>query len=417
LLATLDLPASNLLGCCYKNPAKLDHSFNRAKHSRPHPSSDTSFDIMRLPPILFTLLAALLLSVPACHKVEVEQHEEQRKIVITHPTVRDVTLTEQYVCQIHSRRHIDICALEGSYLQSIPIKEGQSVKQGDLLFKILPTLYQAKLDSESAEAQLAQIEFENTKKLFDNRVVSDREVALAKAKLAKAAAQVQLSRTELNFTDIVAPFDGIVDRLHEQQGSLIEEGGVLTSLSDNSVMWVYFNVPEARYLEYKAEMAKQKDSPDNSKVELVLANGEKFGQTGNIGAIEADFNNETGNIAFRADFPNPDGLLRHGQTGNVLIHRALHGALVIPQRATFEILDKHYVFLVGEDQVVHQHEIEVENELEDIFLIKEGDTPDAIKATDNIVLEGVREVRDGETIKGEFRPPEVALNNLKNAAE
>jgi membrane fusion protein (multidrug efflux system) len=183
-------------------------------------------------------------------------------------------------------------------------------------------------------------------------------------------------------------------------------------------MWVYFNVPEARYLEYKSEMAKQKDgSSDNSKVELVLANGETFGQTGSIGAIEADFNNETGNIAFRADFPNPDGLLRHGQTGNVLIHRTRHGSLVIPQRATFEILDKHYVFLVNDDQVVHQHEVEVENELEDIFVVKEGDTPDGIKRTDKIVLEGVREVRDGDTVKGEFRPPEVALNNLKNAAE
>src|SRR4029079_17449584 len=164
-------------------------------------------------------------------------------------------------------------------LEEIQIKEGQAVKQGDLMFKLIPTLYQARLDSEVAEAQLAQIEFNNTKNLFDQHVVSDKEVALAQAKLAKATAQVQLARTELNFTDIKAPFDGIIDRLHEQQGSLIEEGDMLTSLSDNNVMWVYFNVPEARYLEYKADLAKQKDDGD-LHIELVLANANKFEQTG-----------------------------------------------------------------------------------------------------------------------------------------
>ncbi len=112
-------------------------------------------------------------------------------------------------------------------------------------------------------------------------------------------------------------------------------------------MWVYFNVPEARYLEYMADPEQDKEE---QKIELVLANGNKFPQTGKIGAIEANFNNETGNIPFRADFPNPDGLLRHGQTGNVLIHRTLKNALVIPQRATFEILDKQYVYVVDKDE-------------------------------------------------------------------
>ena len=83
-------------------------------------------------------------------------------------------------------------------------------------------------------------------------MVSQNEVALFEAKLAKAQAKAKLAEAELNFTKVKAPFDGIVDRLHEQQGSLIKEGDILTTLSDNSVMWVYFNVPEARYLEYMA---------------------------------------------------------------------------------------------------------------------------------------------------------------------
>lgn len=416
---------------------------------------------MKFSPIQASILAMIFLSLPACHKAEEQHHEEHRSIVVTGPEVKDVTITEQYVCQIHSRRHIEICALEGGYLTEIPVKEGQSVKQGESLFKILPTIYEAKLDSDKAEAQLAQIEFDNTKKLFENRVVSDREVALAQAKLAKAQAQLELSRAELNFTNIKAPFDGIIDRLHEQQGSLIEEGDTLTSLSDNGVMWVYFNVPEARYLEYKSEITQDEDDDDadeddaddddeaddddadadevdddrdadevadgntagkqspvharNLQVELVLANGKTFEQPGAISAIEGEFNNETGNIAFRADFPNPNGLLRHGQTGSILIHRIAHDAVVIPQRATFEILDKRYVFIVGDDHIAHQREITVGHELEDIFVVQDG-----IKKGDKFVLEGVRDVRDGEKIEPEsskFRAPEVALSDLKYKAE
>lgn len=359
------------------------------------------------------VLAMLLLSASGCSKSAAQQveehHEEQRKIVVTSPDVQDVVTTEQYVCQIHSCRHIKVCALESGYLEEIHVKEGQAVKQGDLLFKIVPTLYQAKLDTKLAEAKLAQIEFNNTQKLFQDRVVSDQEVALAQAKLAKANAQVNLAQSELNFTDIKAPFDGIIDRLHEQQGSLIEEGEMLTSLSDNSMMWVYFNVPEARYLEYQASLGQGRD---DLEIELVLANGETFPQTGVIGAIEADFNNETGNIAFRADFPNPAGLLRHGQTGNILIHHPLHDAIVIPQRATFEILDKTYVFIVGEDGVVHQHEIEVQHEMEDIYVVGAG-----VKEGDKIVFEGVQQVRDGDHVEFEFRAPKVVLRDLKHKAE
>ncbi len=174
-------------------------------------------------------------------------------------------------------------------------------------------------------------------------------------------------------------------------------------------MWVYFNVPEARYLEYMASRDQDKESQN---IELVLANGNKFPYSATNVVVEGQFNNETGNIPFRADFPNRDGLLRHGQTGNVLIHRTLKNAVVIPQRATFEILDKRYVYVVGEDEVAHQHPIEVEHELDDVFVIKKG-----LDVNDKIVLEGVRQVHDGEKLEYEFRKPEEALANLKYHAE
>ncbi|MEZ6071276.1 MAG: efflux RND transporter periplasmic adaptor subunit [Pirellulales bacterium] len=288
-------------------------------------------------------LALLVLSLPACRESEGQVEEEHHKIVVTSPIAKDVTTVRSYVCQIHSRRHIEVCALEGGYLEEVHVKEGQYVEEEDLMFKVVPSIYQAHLDTEAAEVQVTQIEFDNTQKLFEQNVVSQQEVALAHAKLVKAQAKLNLAQAELNFTDIKAPFDGIVDRLHEQKGSLVDEGDMLTTLSDNSVMWVYFNVPEREYLEYKAGL----DQGENDlKIELVLANGEKFPSAGKIGAIEADFNNETGNIAFRADFPNPEGLLRHGQTGTVLISQVLKNALVIPQRATYEILAKKYAYVV-----------------------------------------------------------------------
>jgi membrane fusion protein (multidrug efflux system) len=323
----------------------------------------------------------------------------------------DVTVTQQRVCQIRSQRHIDVCAIDSGYLQGILVREGQAVKQGEVMFRILPVLYKAKLDAELAEARLAELEYKNTENLYQGKaVVSKNEVLLFKAKYDRAKAKADLAQAEMSFADIKAPFDGIVDRLHEREGSLIKEGDVLTTLSDNSLMWVYFNVPERDYLEYMSARA-QHEAED--KIELLLANQTTFLQPGKIGAIEAQFNNETGNIAFRADFPNPDRLLRHGQTGTILISRKLHDATVIPQRAVFDLLDKRYVWAIDEDGVAHQRLIKIKHELEDIFVIEDG-----LDVKDKIVLEGVRLVQEGQKLEeSEFRKPEETLKNQKFHAE
>src|SRR5262249_4614836 len=161
------------------------------------------------------------------------------------------------------------------------------------------------------------------------------------------------------------------------------------TLSDNSVMWVYFNVPEKQYLEYMANRKQHQEE----KIELVLADQTRFPQPGTMGAIDAEFKNNTGTIAFRADFPNPDRLLRHGQTGTILIHRRVHGATVIPMRATYEILGKRYVFVVDKDDVVHRREIVAQHETDDILLITKG-----VDVDDRIVLEGLRQVHDGQKV-------------------
>ena len=335
--------------------------------------------------------------------------QSEHKIVVTTPKIQDVTITESFVCQIRSQRHIEVRTLEGGYVNEISINEGQAVKKGDTMFTILPVLYKAKLDAEIAKASVAQQKYKYSQKLAEAKAVSQNEVSLKKAEMDEAQAQAKFAAAELNFTVVTAPFDGIVDRLLQREGSLVKEGDVLTTLADNRTMWVYFNVPEKYYLNY---MATRKQRETDDTIELVLANGDTFPQAGKIGAIEADFNNENGNIKFRADFPNPDSLLRHGQTGTIKIRRPLKNVLVIPQRATFELLDNRYVWVVGEDSIAHQTLITIKYELEDIFVVESG-----LTVTDKIVLEGVREVGEGETVEYSFRAPEEALQHQKFHAE
>lgn len=364
--------------------------------------------MLKAPSILSITLASASVWLAGCNQHRQEHHEEAHTIVATTPQSTTVTLTQKYVCQIHSQRHIRVRALDTGYLEAIKVKEGQQVTEGSLLFTVIPILYQKKADAELAEANVAEMELKFAKDLARKSAISQNEVLLIEAKWRRAQAKAELAKAELNFATVKAPFDGIIDRLHHQQGALVEEGEVLTTLSDNSVMWVYFNVPEAAYLEYMNNLKANKDL----QIELVLANGNKFDQIGKIGAIEADFNNETGNIPFRADFPNPARLLRHGQTGTVLINKVQQDAIVIPQRATFEVLAKRYVYVVDKDSVAHQREIEIQNELEDLFIIKRG-----LGVNDTIVLEGIRQVRDGDKVQFEERKSDQVVTHLKYHAE
>ena len=233
-------------------------------------------------------------------------------------------------------------------------------------------------------------------------------MAIVRAKLEKALADVNLAQTHLGFTELKAPFPGLVDRLHMRNGSLVDEGDLLTTLSDNSEVWVYFNVPERDYLEYASE-----DQPDErKKVELVMANGKTFDQPGRINAIEAEFNNETGTIAFRADFSNPKGLLRHGETGSIRMRKLVHGALLLPQKATFEVLDHHYVLVLDKDDKVVQQRIRIDEEIEDLFIVSGG-----LSEQDKIIVEGIRQVKAGEKAEYEFLETTKAYKDLKLRAE
>ena len=203
----------------------------------------------------------------------------------------------------------------------------------------MPQVYHAELLKAKAEAQQATIELQNASTLANNNIVSKNERAMAKAKLDAANAEVKLAQIHLSFTDIKAPFSGIINRLPLKLGSLINEGDLLTSLSDNTSIYTYFNVSEPEYLSYQTHAGDR----GSQLVNLIMANGEVFPEKGEIQTIEGEFNNETGNIAFRAKFLNPNKLLRNGETGKVQMTMPVHNALIIPQKSTYEIQDQKYV--------------------------------------------------------------------------
>lgn len=356
--------------------------------------------------ILFTGLIALVCLTSCTAKKE--EKEEAEKFTATNPVKIDTSFAKEYVSQIKSVRNIELRAQEKGFLQNIYVDEGQFVKKGQLLFKIMPNMYQAELLKAQAEQKSVEIELQNSKLLADKNIVSKNELTVAQAKLQSAKAEVALAKLHLSFTEIRAPFDGTIDRIPLKLGSLIDEGELLTSLSDNSQMFAYFNVSEPEYLQYQTNV---KDRADN-KVSLVLANGDTFKEKGKVELIESEFNNETGNIAFRARFPNSEKLLRNGETGQVQMLVPLKNAIIIPQKATYEIQDKKYVFVIDKNNKVNSREITITGEIPDLYVIKTG-----LTENDKILLEGVQKVKENDKIKYEFQSPKEVMNHLRVKAE
>lgn len=350
---------------------------------------------------------SVLLLVVGCNKKK-EEKEEVTVYPVTSPVVMDTVINKEYVAQIQSVKNIEVRAQEKGFLEKIFVDEGQYVQAGQTLFRIMPKLYQAELLKAKAEVEQASIELKNASTLAGNNIVSKNEKAMAKAKLDAANAEMKLAQIHLSFTDIKAPFSGIINRIPLKLGSLVDEGDLLTSLSDNTSIYTYFNVSEPEYLSYQTHAADR----GSNQVSLITANGEMYTQKGEIQTIEGEFDNETGNIAFRAKFPNPDKLLRNGETGKVQMSMPVHNALIIPQKATYEIQDQKYVFVIDKNGVAKSRNIKVAYELQDLYVVASG-----ISKGDQILLEGVQKVKDDQKVKTKFQDPKKVLQSLKLKAE
>ena len=351
---------------------------------------------------LFVALSTVLLTTSCSSKKQ--EKEEVKDYPITTPIKMDTIVDKDYVAQIQSVRNIEIRAQEKGYLQKVFVDEGQHVQAGQLLFRIMPSMYQAEYLKSKAEVKEAQIELQNSATLADNNVVSKNEIAIAQARLEKSTAEMQLAQLHLSFTDIRAPFSGVIDRIPMKLGSLIDEGMLLTNLSDNSSMFAYLNVSEPEYLDYQTNIQDRA----SKQVSLIMANNKPLPEKGLVETIEGEFNNETGNIAFRARFANPNHLLRNGETGKVKMTVPLHDALLIPQKATYEIQDKTYVFVVDKNGVVKSRNITIGLEMPDVYVVESG-----LSEKDNILLEGVQKVKDDDKIKTKFIAPRKVLSSLK----
>jgi membrane fusion protein (multidrug efflux system) len=340
-------------------------------------------------------------------------------IPVTRVISIDTNLHTDYVAEIAAVQNVEIRAQVSGYLEKIFADEGQYVREGQLLFKINEAGYREELNRTKAiyriaasEARSAEIELTNVTQLFRKNVVSSTELEIAKNKFASANAKVEealaneeAAEHKLSYTQIRAPFNGFINRIPFKIGSLIDEGSLLTSISENNHVFAYFDVSEKEYLAYAENSLK--DSTGSKKVDLILADGKMHEQSGRIETIEGEIDGSTGNIAFRARFPNPDKILKHGASGKVRMTKRLINVLAIPQKATFEIQDKLYVYVVNKDNKLEIRNVTASHRLSHLFIISKG-----LKDKDMIVYEGIQNVGDGSVINPRFIAMKEILKEL-----
>jgi RND family efflux transporter MFP subunit len=339
------------------------------------------------------------------------------KYSVTRPILLDTTYFIDYVADIHSIKNVDIRSRVKGYLDEIVVDEGMPVKKGQILFRISSQEYKedllkakANLKNAIAEAKSAELNVQNVKVLVEKNVVSKTELDMAHAKLDALNANIEEARShevsaqlKLSFTEVRAPFDGILDRIPNKVGSLIDEGTLLTTLSDNSEVYAYFNVSEKEYLDFKSDVS----GSYSKAVKLLLANNEEHKYPGQIETIEGEFDNTTGSIAFRARFPNPEKLLKHGSSGKIRLTRSVKSALIIPQKCTFEIQDRMFVYVVDKHNIVTARSVVPQLRIPHLYIIASGISPN-----DKFIYEGIQDVKEGMEVTPEFLPLKTIISQL-----
>lgn len=341
------------------------------------------------------------------------------KLPVTSPVLIDTVFYMDYIADICSKRNISILTRVDGFLDSILVDEGQAVIKGQRLFKIDGQEFKthlakanADLKSSIAELKAIEVDLQRVRLLVENKVVTSTELEMMEAKREAGKAKIEESESalrnaelKLSYTNITAPFNGIMGHLPLKAGSFIAQGSLLSSLSDNEQVFAYFNVTEHEYLNMASNSIA---NIADQEVELMLANGSKHNVKGKIETIDDEFEKSTGNIAFRARFPNPDKLLRNGSSGKVRLTKFMRNALVIPQKATFEIQDKIYVYVVGNNNQVKSRSFETLFRFPHFFVVASG-----LTVKDKIVYEGIQNVRDDTQIVPEFFPMAKILSALQ----
>ena len=361
--------------------------------------------------ILFLGMAAIVI-LASCSSKNKENSKEQTFLTIM-PLVKDTVYTNEHIAEINAFQNVSLRSRVGGIIESLQVDEGQTVNKGQILFTInnrqfLQDLQRAKAIVKKVQSELnaSEIELKGSAKLLEKDYISQPEYDLAVAKVDALKAELEETQSEeaqaqlnLSFTQIKAPFDGIINRIPNREGSVLDEGTLLTTISNNKNVFAYFNVSEIDYLKY----IMSKDNGETKEVSLILADGTPYPYTGIIETIESEFNKNTGTIAFRAIFPNPDNILKHGATGKVQISSRLKNALLIPQKATFNRQDELCVFVVDDTNTIQVRKITPSLRLPNLFAIKKGLSP-----KDKILFEGIQHVKEGDKVI----PEVVSFSNI-----
>jgi len=356
---------------------------------------------------IFTYISIIIFLASCTAKGSTDNKEGATELPVITLQQKDTVLYRDYVTDIQAVKNVEIRARVQGFLENIFVDEGQTVKKGQPLFRVndrefVTALAKAKANVKNAiaEAKQAEVEFARTKTLVAKNVITQTELDLAEAKLTAATAKVDEAKaeetnaeTKLSYTNILSPFDGVIDRIPLKAGSLVDEGALLTTISDIHEVYAYFNVSENEYLQYEKKLHKDPQAL-NDVIQLILSDGTKYAHKGRIETLDGEFDDNTGSIAFRARFDNPERLLKHGASGKVRLTSQEDGVILVPQKSVFEIQDKNYVFLLDKGNVARMHSFVPKTRIDQFYIIQSG-----LKQGDNIVYEGVQNIRDGAHIK------------------
>ena len=346
--------------------------------------------------------------------------------------VREIKTTEcnlstSYPATIKGIQDIEIRPKVSGFITKVHVDEGDFVRRGQVLFSIDRVQYEAAVKSAEAAVRVARttvstqkLTVKNKKMLHEKKIISDydmemaeNQLASAEAQLASARAQLIDARNNLSFCSVTSPSDGVVGTIPYRVGSLVSSSTAeaLTTVSNISKMYVYFSMTEKQLLEY----TKGTDGVKGAlaaipAVNLQLADGSTYDQTGKVTNVSGVIDITTGSVSMRATFDNPQKILRSGGSGSVVIPIHKDNAILVPQKATYEIQDKHFVYVVGKDNKVKNTEITVLPQNDGTNYVVTG----GLKAGERIVVEGINTLSDGMAIKPITEAQSVA--NRRNAA-
>ena len=362
---------------------------------------------------LLTTLLCCAVAVGAFVGCEEEKRSSSSKreynVMILKTATRKLSST--YSATIRGKQDVDIRTKVQGYITDIKVKEGSVVRQGQILFVIDQVPYQAALataeanvDVAKAQVDAAELSASSKEKLFEQNIISDFDLRMARTNLASAKAQLAQARSNeltasnnLSYTLVKSPVDGVVGTLPFRVGTLVSPSDAtpMTSVSDNSEMYVYFSLSESQVLSLKRQYGALENAlQELPAVELQLSDGTIYSEKGRIEAISGIIDPTTGSVTIRAKFPNRKRLLLSGGSGTIILPHRQEGCVVIPQHATFEVQDKVYAYKV-ENGVAKAKIIgvfEISNGKE--YIVESG-----LIEGDTIVVEGIGLLRDDTPIK------------------